>query len=78
MRVVPALADNDPKYVGDVWIVEEIDRLVRDGGNMMLGVFDTLDGAEKFSANVECDPHCTVSISKIAYYTTKWSDTNEE
>lgn len=75
---MPALADNDPKYVGDVWIVEEIDRLVRDGGNMLLGVFDTLSGAQKFNANVKCDPHCAISISKTAYYTTKWSDTNEE
>lgn len=78
MCVVPALAGAEPKYVGDVWVVEEVDRLVRNGGNVQLGVFDTLAGAEKFSSNVECDPHCTISISKIAYYTTKWSNTNEE
>ena len=78
MCVVPAVTSPEPKYVGDVWVVEEADRLVRHGGNVQLGVFDTLAGAEKFSSNVECDPHCTISISKIAYYTTKWSDTNEE
>ena len=78
MCVVPAVAAPDPKYVGDVWIVEEIDHLGRHTCNMLLGVFDTLAGAQKFSANVECDPHYTISISKIAYYTTKWSDTNEE
>ena len=75
---MPALAGDDPKYVGDVWIVEEVDRLVRQGGNQLLGVFDTLDGATKFSSNVAHDPHYTISISKTAYYTTKWSDTNEE
>lgn len=75
---MPAVTSPEPKYVGDVWIVEEVDRLVRHGGNVQLGVFDTLAGAEKFSSNVECDPHCAISISKIAYYTTKWSDTNEE
>ena len=78
MRVVPALAGDTPKYLCDVWVVEEVDRLVRDGGNMLLGVFDTLSGAQAFSSNVECDPHYTISISKIAYYTTKWSNTNEE
>ena len=78
MCVVPALAGDAPKYVGDVWIVEEVDSLVRDGGNVRLGVFDTLAGAQQFSNNVECDPHYTIIISKIAYYTTKWSDTNEE
>ena len=78
MCVVPALVGDAPKYVGDVWVVEEVDSLVRDGGNMLLGVFDTLAGAQAFSSNVECDPHCTISISKIAYYTTKWSNTNEE
>lgn len=76
MRVVPAVADDTPKYVGDVWVAEEVDRLGL--VNMQLGVFDTLAGAQKFSANVKCDPHYTISISKIAYYTTKWSDTNEE
>ena len=78
MRVVPALAGDAPKYVGDVWVVEEVDSLVRDGGNVRLGVFDTLAGAQQFSNNVECDPHYTIIISKIAYYTTKWSNTNEE
>ena len=78
MCVVPALACDSPKYVGDVWVVEEVDRLVRHGGNVQLGVFDTLAGAQAFSSNVKCDPTCTISISKIAYYTTKWSDTNEE
>ena len=73
---MPALADDAPKYVGDVWIVEDVDHFGR--GNMQLGVFDTLAGAQKFSADVECDTHYTISISKIAYYTTKWSDTNEE
>ena len=78
MCVVPAVTGDAPKYVGDVWIVEEVDSLVRDGGNVRLGVFDTLAGAQQFSNNVECDPHYTIIISKIAYYTTKWSDTNEE
>lgn len=78
MCFVPAVTDVAPKYVGDVWVVEEVDILVRQGGNMLLGVFDTLDGAEKFSSKIEHDPHCTISISKTAYYTTKWSDTNEE
>ena len=78
MRVVPALAGDDPKYVGDVWIVENVDYFGRHGGNVQLGVFDTLTGAQEFSNNVKCDPHYTISISKIAYYTTKWSDTNEE
>lgn len=78
MRFVPALADNDPKYVGDVWVVEEIDHLGLHTGNMLLGVFDTFAGAQKFSANVECDTRFAISINKIAYYTTKWSDTNEE
>lgn len=76
MRVVPAVAGDDPKYVGDVWVVEEVDRLGL--VNMQLGVFDTLTGAQEFSSNVKYDPHYTISISKIAYYTTKWSDTNEE
>ena len=78
MRFVPALAGDAPKYLCDVWVVEEVDHLGRHGGNVQLGVFDTLTGAEKFSSNVECDPHYTISISKIAYYTTKWSNTNEE
>ena len=78
MRVVPAVTGDAPKYVGDVWIAEEVDSLVRAGGNVRLGVFDTLAGAEKFSSNVVCDPHYTIIISKIAYYTTKWSNTNEE
>ena len=78
MCVVPALADDAPKYVGDVWIVEEIDHLGRYSGNMLLGVFDTFAGAQKFSADVECDTRFAISINKIAYYTTKWSDTNEE
>ena len=76
MRVVPALTGDSPKYVGDVWVVEEVDRLGL--VNMQLGGFDTLAGAQEFSSNVKCDPHYTISISKIAYYTTKWSDTNEE
>ena len=67
---------NTPKYVGDVWVVEEVDR--RGMVNIPLGVFDTLTGAQEFSSGVKCDPHYTISISKIAYYTTKWSDTNEE
>ena len=75
---MPAVADNEPKYVGDVWIVEEIEPLGRRGNNMLLGVFDTLAGAQKFSANVILDPHYTISISKTAYYTTNWSDTHEE
>ena len=76
MRFVPAVTGDTPKYVGDVWVVEEVDHFGR--GNMPLGVFDTLAGAQEFSSNVKCDPHYTISISKIAYYTTKWSNTNEE
>ena len=73
---MPAVTGDAPKYVGDVWAVEEVDRLGL--VNMQLGVFNTLAGAQEFSSNVKCDPHYTISISKIAYYTTKWSDTNEE
>ena len=76
MRFVPALTGDAPKYAGDVWAVEEVDRLGL--VNMQLGVFDTLAGAQEFSSNVKCDPHYTISISKIAYYTTNWSGTNEE
>ena len=76
MCFVPAVTGGSPKYVGDVWIVEEVDRLGL--VNMQLGVFDTLAGAQEFSSNVKCDPHYTISISKIAYYTTNWSDTHEE
>ena len=78
MRFVPALADNDPKYVGDVWVVEEEDLLALHGVSAMLGVFDTLEGAQRFSEQIGNDPNSLVSISKTAYYTTKWSDTNEE
>lgn len=78
MRFVPALADNDPKYVGDVWVVEEEDLLALHGVSAMLGVFDTLEGAQKFSEQVGNDPNSLVSISKTAYYTTKWGNTNEE
>lgn len=78
MCVVPALVGDDPKYVGDVWIVEHVDHLGRHGGNVQLGVFDTLAGAKKFSRNVKPFPHYTISIIKTAYYTTKWSNTNEE
>lgn len=73
---MPAVTDSDAKYVGDVWVVEEVDRLGR--GNMLLGVFDTLAGAQQFGNNVRRDPHYEISISKTAYYTTKWSNTNEE
>ena len=76
MRVVPAVTGDAPKYVGDVWVVEEVDR--RGLVNMQLGVFDTLAGAREFISGVKCDPHYTISISKIAYYTTNWSYTNEE
>ena len=76
MCVVPALAGDAPKYVGDVWVVEEVDHFGR--ANMLLGVFDTLAGAQEFSNNVEHDPPYGISISKTAYYTTKWNNTNEE
>ena len=76
MRVLPAVTGDAPKYAGDVWVVEEVDR--RGMVNMPLGVFDTLTGAQEFSSGVKCDPHYTISISKIAYYTTNWSGTNEE
>lgn len=78
MRVVSALVGDSPKYVGDVWVVEEVDRLGRHDSNLLLGVFDTLAGAQQFSSNVGYDPHYEIGISKIAYYTTKWSNTNEE
>lgn len=78
MCFVPALADNDPKYVGDVWIVEEEDLLALHGVSAILGVFDTLEGAQKFCEQVGNDPNSLVSISKTAYYTTKWSNTSEE
>ena len=76
MRVVPAVTDDTPKYVGDVWVAEEVDRFGR--VNMPLGVFDTLSGAQEFSSGVKCDPNYTIIISRVAYYTTNWSDTNEE
>ena len=76
MRFVPALDDDAPKYVGDVWIVEEVDHLGR--VNMPLGVFDTIAGAREFSSTVKHDPRCTMNISKIAYYATDWVDINEE
>ena len=76
MRVVPAVTGDTPKYVGDVWVAEEVDHFGR--VNMPLGVFDTPAGAQEFSSGVKCDPHYTIIISKVAYYTTKWSYTNEE
>ena len=78
MCVVPALAGDAPKYVGDVWVVEEEDLLALYGVSTLLGVFDTLEGARKFSEQVGNGPNSTVRISKTAYYTTKWSNTNEE
>ena len=78
MRVVPALAGDDPKYVGDVWVVEKLDHLARQGVTTLLGVFDTLEGAQKFSDQVSNNHDSLASISKTAFYTTKWSDTNEE
>ena len=78
MCVVPALAGDAPKYVGDVWIVEEEDLLALHGVSAILGVFDTLEGAQKFSEQIGNDPNSLVSISKTAYYTTKWSSTSEE
>lgn len=76
MCFVPALGDDAPKYVGDVWMVESVDHLGR--VNMPLGVFDTLTGAQEFSSTVKRAPRCTMNISKIAYYTTDWVDINEE
>ena len=78
MCVVPALADNDPKYVGDVWVVEKLDHLARQGVTTLLGVFDTLEGAQKFSDQVSNNNDSLASISKTAFYTTKWSNINEE
>ena len=69
---------NDPKYLRDVWVVEEEDLLALHGVSALLGVFDTLEGAKKFSKQIGNDPNSLVSISKTAYYTTKWSDANEE
>ena len=76
MCVVPALTGDSPKYVGDVWAVEEVDRLGL--VNMQLGVFDTLAGAQQFSSAIVHGPNYSVIVSKTAFYTTKWSDTNEE
>lgn len=73
-----AVEDDSPKYVGDVWIVEEEDLLALHGVSTLIGVFDTLEGAQKFSEQVGNGPNSTVRISKTAYYATKWSDTNEE
>ena len=78
MRVVPALAGDDPKYVGDVWVVEKLDRLALQGVTTLLGVFDTLEGAQKFSDQVSNNNDSLASISKTAFYTTEWNSTNEE
>lgn len=78
MRVVPAVTGDAPKYVGDVWVVEVVDRLGRQDNNLVLGVLDTLAGARKFSSAIAPDPNYSIVVSKTAYYTTNWSDTNEE
>ena len=78
MRFVPALACDTPKYLCDVWVVEEEDLLALHGVCAILGVFDTLEGAQKFSEQIGNDPNSLVSISKTAYYTTKWGKTREE
>lgn len=78
MRFVPAVTGDAPKYVGDVWVVEEEDLLALHGVSAILGVFDTLEGAQKFYEKVGNDPNSLVSISKTAYYTTKWGNTSEE
>ena len=57
MCFVPALAGDTPKYVGDVWIVEEEDLLALHGVSAILGVFDTLEGAQKFSEQIGNDPN---------------------
>ena len=77
MRLVPAVTGNDPKYLRDVWIVEELFPAAW-GMSVVLGVFDTLEGAQKFNHQISSSANGPISISKTAYYTTNWSDLNEE